>query len=497
MHSTLPHFFHLVKWEWRLAAAERSFGLTLAILAVLTGLAFGVGLSWSGERRAVIDQFRAKEIENHKFLRSAFTDQTDLEQIAGRSLNDHEKSHAKTVRVIAKLPTSLAYFGALWNALLPPAPLAPLSIGHSDLWPDRLKITARSKRTNFEREDIINPFQLATGPFDLASLAVALFPLVLLVLNHDLISTDRERGVLALTLSQPTPYLQVVLARLLVRVGVPVSLVVGVSALGLLAGGTNLLNPATAARFTVWAALVLVYGALWGGLALTLNTLGGSSIAHAIALMACWIGMVIVVPAAISKGAAFASPPPPRAELITFEREVNAEAEKKGRELLDQYYRDHPELERPNKQADPYGQMRWNVIGFEVDRQMRPVLQRHRDRITDQVRFAGLWQSLSPALAVKAAMDDLAGTSLTHHLEFTALAEQYHTEFMDYLRPKMMTRDDLILDDYDRLPSYSGLDLGQRLHPTQLGRSFLILGSWTATLYVVGLVRLRSPITTS
>ncbi len=47
---------------------------------------------------------------------------------------------------------------------------------------------------------------------------------------------------------------------------------------------------------------------------------------------------------------------------------------------------------------------------------------------------------------------------------------------MEYLRPKMMARYELGLDDHDRLPKYTGLNMARRLHPAQLGRSFLILG---------------------
>lgn len=497
MFDTPAKFARLIRWEWRLATAERSYGMTMTILVALTLLAFGAGFSWSRERGAVIDQIRAKEAENLKFMRSAFSDQEDFEKIAGRPLDPHEKAQARILRIIADTPTSLAYTGAPWSALLPPSTLSPLSIGHSDLRPDRFKITAWSKRANLEREDIVNPFHLATGPFDPASLAVALLPLVLIVMAHDLISSDRERGILALTLSQPTSLFRIVLARLLVRVAVPTATVVGVTGLGLVAGGADPLDPGTATRFALWAALVLMYGALWGGLALAVNSSGGSSVANAILLAACWIGMVVVIPSAIGKGAALASPVPPRSELITLEREVRAEAERNGNELLDRYYLDHPELTRPDKKDDPYGQTRWDAIALEVDRKMQPASERHRDLLAGQLRFSGRWQVFSPALAAKAAMDDLAGTSLAHHVELTRLAERYHTEFMDYLRPKMMTRYDLGPGDFERLPRYAGYSLGERFHPSPIRRAFLILGAWSAALYLVAILRIRRPIAAS
>jgi len=491
-------FLRVLHWEWRLATSERSYGMTLAILSGLTLLADLAGVSWAAERRGVIDSTRAREAENLRFMRSAFSDEADLETIAGRRLSASERTQAKTLRVIAKLPTSLAYFGSNWSALLRPSFLAPLAIGHSDLWPDRFAITAWSKRTNLEREDVVNPFHLATGPFDPSTLVVAILPLVLIVLTHDMISADRERGILALTLSQPTPYSQVVLARLVTRVVVPSALVIGVSALGLvIAGGANRFAAGPAVRFVLWSALVLLYGAFWGGLALMVNALGNSSGANAILLVVFWVGTVIVGPAAVVKGAALASPVPPRSELITVERAIRAEAEKNGQELLDRYYRDHPTLVRPDRKADPHGQTRWDAIALEVDRRMQPEFDRFRGRFEGQFHFSARWQPLAPALAVKSAMNDLAGTSLEHHLEFTARAEDYHSAFMDDLRPMMMTRHELSRPEFDRLPRYDDHGLADAIHAATIARGFGVLGAWSMVFYLTSILRLRRAIAVS
>lgn len=94
-------------------------------------------------------------------------------------------------------------------------------------------------------------------------------------------------------------------------------------------------------------------------------------------------------------------------------------------------------------------------------------------------------------------MDDLAGASLAHHVELTRLAERYHADFMDYLRPKMMTRYNLGPGDFERLPRYAGYSLGGHLHPAPIRRAFLILGAWSAAFYLVAILRLRRPIAAS
>ncbi len=82
-------FLRLLRWEWRLAAAEQRFyGWTLAVpwLCSHGARIRRPGTRWRQERRGVLRSFQARERENAKFhsgRRSRTKD--DLEQIAGRS----------------------------------------------------------------------------------------------------------------------------------------------------------------------------------------------------------------------------------------------------------------------------------------------------------------------------------------------------------------------------------------------------------------------------
>ena len=88
-------------------------------------------------------------------------------------------------------------------ALLPPAALAPLSVGQSDLLPAHYKITLASREALFAGDELDNPTNLLAGSFDVAFVIVFLYPLLILALGYNLLSGEKESGILALTLSQP------------------------------------------------------------------------------------------------------------------------------------------------------------------------------------------------------------------------------------------------------------------------------------------------------
>jgi hypothetical protein len=64
-------------------------------------------------------------------------------------------------------------------AMLPPAPLTPLAIGQSDLLPYYFKVSTDARETMLAATEIENPQRLLAGRFDLAFVAVFLYPLLM------------------------------------------------------------------------------------------------------------------------------------------------------------------------------------------------------------------------------------------------------------------------------------------------------------------------------
>jgi ABC-2 type transport system permease protein len=86
-------------------------------------------------------------------------------------------------------------------AVLPAAPLGALAIGQGDLLPSWYPVTARGAHHFLAHSEPENPLRLSVGNFDAAFVIVWLLPLVVIALSFNLVSAERERGVLAVAVA--------------------------------------------------------------------------------------------------------------------------------------------------------------------------------------------------------------------------------------------------------------------------------------------------------
>ena len=199
----------------------------------------------------------------------------------------------------------------------------------------------------------------------------------------------------------------------------------------------------------------------------------------------------------MGRAASALHPVPPESERITRERALRAAAESEGEPLVDRYFRKHPELRRVDPAEDPYNQTRWDVIAREVDRQLQPALEEPRVRVREQIRFVDRLQWASPSISIKSLLDDLSGNSLSHYLDFASIADRFHDIYIDYLHPKMLSREKLTLADYDRFPRFDDGGLGDRPHVGRVFGNLVCLTGWTLTVAAGAIFRLRKPMATA
>ena len=112
-------------------------------------------------------------------------------------------------------PIWMGQEGAATIAVLPPAPLAPIAVGQRDLQPQAIRLTTEDHLSSDKENEtaMSGPTRLMTGAFDLGFLFVVLFPLVVIALSYELLSGERERGTLAMLLSQPVSQRALVLGK--------------------------------------------------------------------------------------------------------------------------------------------------------------------------------------------------------------------------------------------------------------------------------------------
>jgi len=476
-------WFLLFRWAIRhfwMRKRNRWLLLTFAILAVIS---HGLGAVQALKVRQEVTDLRALEAERNEVYRSAF--QTVEPQEHDKESGAQRKN--RTRRMIATLPTSLAYSGGIDSASYVPRSLAILSVGYSDVWPSRYRITAHSRRQNLEREDIASPFRRLTGPWDAAAFNLIILPLALILLTYDIISGEREMGTLSLLQLNVRDVRIYFLFRYLVcglslgglLIGIHVAAVLLFSSLNLLSLG-------------FWCVCVVLYTAFWLGLAWAINSLKTSSVSCVMTLMLTWVLLTIGLPTTFARLAENQFPVTDNAYLITQERRLREQAENDSRRLLDVYYESHPEVIRPTKKEDPYGQTRWDAIREEVDRQMQPLLATRLSRIQQRSQFVERASFLDPALAAKTIMDELAGTSLYHYATFAEHALHYDEQYKTYFQPLMMQRGELSEEAFAAIPAFAERTDAMPLRGNLLLQCNATIVVWTVGLFLFGWIRLRN-----
>jgi len=413
--------------EWRALGSDATTWVVIAIFAVAIAYGTWNGSRWVRFQQGALAAAHAEEQERYDRLAS---------QIA-------EVSAGAAVSPFAD-PRSPANVGGRLGpryAALPPAPLAALAIGQSDLLPYYFKVTTDARENIVSATEIENPQRLLVGRFDLAFVLIYLYPLLILAVTYNMISAEKEQGTLALVLAQPVSLATIVLGKVMVRAGLLVGVVVVCAVGALLLTGTSLAAPGAAARLVLWGAAVAAYGTFWFSLAVWMSSLGRTSAATATLLASAWLVLVVLLPSLFNLVVTVAYPVPSRVEMVQATRVASDEANAAGSQLLAAYYEDHPELATGGAEQ---AMTDFNVIRVavndEVEKRVRPVIDRYDGQIRRQQEAIDRLRYISPAVLMQDALNDVAGTGVPRHQRFMAQVSAYHAAWRAYFTPLIFNK---------------------------------------------------------
>ncbi|MFN8000236.1 MAG: DUF3526 domain-containing protein [Acidobacteriota bacterium] len=431
----------IMKHEWRSLVADRTLWIIAPLFALLIGYGVYNGSSWVSFQNSTLDA--AQQEERDRFAK-AKTEVAAIEQ-GGQPASAFANP---------RLPSVAAGRTAPRYATLPPAPLAALSVGQSDLYPYYFKVSSQSKQTFTNNDEIENPTNLLAGRFDLAFVIIYLYPLLILALSYNLLSSEREQGTLQMMMSQPVGLRTFVTGKVGLRALVVLALAVGFSLTGFLIGGVSFAGGAWL-RLLLWVGIVAGYGAFWFALAVAVNAFGKSSATNAMALAGLWLVFVLMIPSLLNVAVTTIYPVPSRVEMVQATRRASAEATAKGSQLLSKYLEDHPEL-TAGKQADPADFVtRSLAIQSETERLMQPVIDHFDRQVLGQQVLVNRFRFVSPAIVTQAALNDIAGTSAARYRHFLSLVDEFHQRWRAHFTPRIVQKALLNASDYDRFPSFS------------------------------------------
>ncbi len=430
----------IIRHEWRNLAADRTLAWVAALFLVIVGYGVWNGSAWARSQRLEAQKARAAYDKRIKELR-----------------DELRKPPAEGADAFAPDPRAPRTVGGVrQDVFLPPTPLAALSVGQADILPNKVTVNIWTARRLLARNyEVQNPLNLLAGRFDLAFAVVYLFPLLILALSFNLLSGERDQGTLALLLSQPVALATFVWGKVASRFLAVLALGLGLSIVGVLIAGGRLGGPDTWPRLGLWIAVVVLYGAFWFSLAAVVSAFGRSSPANAVTLASAWLALVIVVPSLVGLAASWIHPVPSRALLVHAMRQASNEADRKGSQLLEKYFQDHPELVQGGQPDFTDFTTRYLTMEQDVETAVAPVLERHEQALESQQAFVSRLRALSPAIAVQEALNDIAGTGAARHRLFMEQAWAFAQATKDFFVPRIFRKEKLGEAEYDALPRFA------------------------------------------
>lgn len=390
----------------------------------------------------------------------------------------------------AREPGALGYSVLAAPVVLPPAPLGALAIGQVDLLPGRYLVTARGAHNFLDNVGIDNSLRLSLGNFDVAFVIVWLLPLAVIALTFNLVSGERERGVLAIAAAAGSDLWRFIAGKCLARALLLVAALWSGLLLAAILGDVPLASASGLLAWLAWALAATFYGAFWFSLALWVNTRDRASDLNASLLIGAWLVLVVLAPALTNLAATTVFSAPSRVALTTALREATEAADLRAASERDQYFFDHPEMRGGDMDLSAY----YRSVARserEIADAMLPLLAEFDHQAMRQQRLVGALQYLSPGTLAYQVMTSLAGSDGARHRRLRAETLEFHERWRDFFDARLARGALLDAADYQRLPvhAFRETSIAQQLRGSLL--PLIVLALFAVSFLALGLGRLR------
>ena len=414
----------LAQHEWRLLSASRIVRLVIAVFAIAVLAASVLGAARTWREQAVVASFEQRAIG--------------------------ERAQPVALRA------DVAANERGWLALLPPAPLSALAIGQGDVYPNYIKVTARSLDALVSGDQIEHPLAVASGQFDVAFVILFLYPLLIFAISFDLTATERDQGTLRMVLAQPVSLRDVVAGKVMVRA------IVLLVPLLLISLATAVVSSPIDGEFwlraALWSIAIAAYGAVWHGLALIVNARGLGAPANALVLAGIWLLFAVVGPSAVNLLIAVRYPMPSRVEAAVQARAATQDATVQGSRQLGQFLQDHPTSGSVGRE----GMRQFAMLQAQRDQRVADRLQAVEStfnaQLDKQLRLASWLSVLSPTMVAQGVLLDVAGTSRSRFDRFREEAASFQRQWRAYFEPRVLDAATLTPAEYAAAPSFAYVD---------------------------------------
>jgi ABC-2 type transport system permease protein len=391
-----------VRREATFLARDRSVWAWWLVVLCLSVLAVSAGLSEVSQQRATIAR-----------------------------LIDADRADRLAVLKAQKDWGGAAYYG-FHLTVDPPSDFAFAALGRRDdaAWKHRVRMLALEGQIH--ERDAGHPVLALIGRFDFTFLAAFVLPLVLIVLLHDLRASERTAGrhnLLVATAGHS--------ARLWhLRAGLRAIGVFVCAALPMLVAGS--LSGTIVSTLLAACALLLAYLLFWTGLCAALAAWRQTGEVILATLVALWILLGVVVPAAGRMAIDRAVPVPSGADIVMTQREaVNGAWDLPKATTMAAFVERHPQWAAFMAVERPF-EWKWYFAFQQVgDQKAQALSEAYTTGRLKRDQLAGWLAFIAPPVLLERALQALAKTDLRSALAYEARVRAFHARLREFYYPKL------------------------------------------------------------
>jgi ABC-2 type transport system permease protein len=325
-------------------------------------------------------------------------------------------------------------------------PLAGLSIGQRDVNPAVQRVTIRGLEAQKYDADLNNPTNLLLGNLDFSFVLVYLFPLLIIAFTYSAVSEERENGTWRLVAVQ-SRYLPGFLTQLFaVRLAVVLAVL---AALLLLA--VPVLGLPLDASLGLFAGTAVGYVLVWFGICFWVASLGKASGTNAVLLVTAWLGLLLLVPAAVNQYLLVRYPLPEA--LATTVRQRKGYHEKwdlPQAPTVARFFAHYPQFRHFPLPAASFNWLWYYAMQQMGDDESAPQASELRRKLYQREAASRQLGLLLPSLHAQLGLNDLARSGLGNQVRFLDETSRFHEQLRLYFYPRIFGEQPVAAEPWDR-----------------------------------------------
>ena len=331
-----------------------------------------------------------------------------------------------------------------------PSRWASLAIGQRDVHPFFLQINLLTLYSQIFNSALDNPLRALSGNFDLSFVFVFVFPLFIIGLGYDIISSEEERGTFRLLQSLSTSFLQLACTKLLIRYLLVLILASMLFLAALLVNRISL-----DIKVLYWFISYCVYFFFWTMVVFFTASLRKSSAVNACTLLGIWLSLTIVLPALLNMATINWLPVPGGYEIAVGQRQVtHAGWDKDKNETMSFFFKKYPEFADTAPITKDFSYKWYYAMQEAGDNSVEPKALQYMRTLRKRQECANLLGVFCPPVEAQLIFNRIAGTDLEAEISYLDSVKRFHNELKKHFYPLVFAEARIKASDYAKFPKH-------------------------------------------